>query len=113
MLQFAKFFENIYSGPKPGVKHRHRGSGFTDTHSTYRRKRLNLVPDYVKTDPTKNQKIEKLKNGHGTAICSPTDLQYIKNTFKIIPRADKKHTLGRTGITLLFNPTTNAFILQR
>ena len=61
MLPFSKFFESKYNGPQPGVKHRHRGTGFTDTHSTYRRKHLNLVPDYVKTDASKNQKIENLK----------------------------------------------------
>ena len=68
MLPFKKFFESKYSGTQPGVNHRHRGTGFTDTHSTYRRKHVNLVPDYVKTDASKNQKIENLKNnkGYGT-----------------------------------------------
>ncbi len=113
MLQFAKFFENKYTGTKPGVNHRHRGNGFTDTHSTYRRKHLNLVPAYVKTDPTKNQKIEQLKNANGTKVCSPSDLQYITNTFKIVPHKDKVHTLGRTGIKLSYNPNTNVFILQK
>ena len=68
MLPFKKFFESKYNGPQPGVKHRHRGTGFTDTHSTYRRKHLNLVPDYVKTDASKNQKIENLKKNKGLLL---------------------------------------------
>tara|TARA_R110000803_G_C11815407_1_gene301249 strand:+ start:145 stop:459 length:315 start_codon:yes stop_codon:yes gene_type:complete len=92
---------------------RHRGSGFTDTHSTYRRKRLNLVPDYAKVDAEKNQKIEKLKSNPGTVVCSPVDLQYIKDTFGIIPSRDKESTLGKTGIRMSFNPQYNTFILTK
>lgn len=103
MDSFSKFF----------TKHRHRGTGFTDTDSNYRRKHLNLVPDYVKTDASKNQKIEKLKNNKGTEVCFPKDLEYITKVFKIVPHKDKPRILGKTGIKLLYNPKTKQFILQK
>lgn len=113
MLPFKKFFESKYSGTQPGVNHRHRGTGFTDTHSTYRRKHVNLVPDYVKTDASKNQKIENLKKNKGSCACTPADLQYITKTFSIVPHKDKSQTLGRTGIVLSYNPQTQTFMLQK
>jgi hypothetical protein len=103
MDSFAKFHTN----------HRHRGHGFTDTQSSYRRKHLNLVPDYVKTDASKNQKIENLKTNKGTCACTPADLEYIRDTFNIIPHKDKDCTLGKTGIRFFFNPQTNTFMLQK
>jgi len=63
MLRFCKFYENKYQGAKPGINHRHRRAipGAGDPH--YMRSHQNIVPDYVKTDPTKNQKIELLRQG--------------------------------------------------
>lgn len=95
------------------TKHRHRGTGFTDTDSSYRRKRLNLVPDYMKKDLSKNQKIEKLKDNKGSAVCTASDLKYIRDKFSIVPHKDKTQTLGKTGIILMYNPNTQTFILQK
>ena len=95
------------------TKHRHRGTGFTDTDPSYQRKRVNLVPDYMKKDLSKNQKIERLKDNKGMAVCAPIDLQYIRDTFNIVPRKNKAQTLGKTGIRLSFNPEINKFILQK
>ena len=95
------------------TKHRHRGTGFTDTDSSYSRKRVNLVPDYMKKDLSKNQKIERLKNNSGMAVCTPIDLKYINDTFNIVPHKDRTQTLGKTGIQLSFDPITRNFILQK
>ena len=95
------------------TKHRHRGTGFTDTDSSYNRKRVNLVPDYMKKDLSKNQKIEKLKDNNGMAVCTPIDLKYIRDTFKIVPHKDKEQILGKTGIRLSFDPQTKNFIIQK
>ena len=81
------------------TKHRHRGTGFTDTDSSYSRKRVNLVPDYMKKDLSKNQKIERLKDNSGT--------------FNIVPHKDRTQTLGKTGIQLSFDPITRNFILRK
>lgn len=95
------------------TKHRHRGTGFTDTDSSYSRKRVNLVPDYMKKDLSKNQKIEKLKDNNGMAVCTAVDLNYIRDTFNIVPHKDKVQTLGKTGIQLSFDPNTKNFILRK
>lgn len=95
------------------TKHRHRGTGFTDTDSSYQRKRVNLVPDYMKKDLSKNQKIERLKSNKGMAVCTPHDLQYIRDTFKIVPHKAKAQILGKTGIRLSFDLKINNFILQK
>jgi hypothetical protein len=105
MDNFAKFYSK--------EQHRHRGNGFTDVHKTYRRKHLNLVPDTFKADHTKNQKIENLKDNPGSAACTSVDLDYIRKTFNIVPRKDKQQVLGKTGITLFYNPNTKTFILQK
>ena len=103
MDSFSSFF----------TKHRHRGTGFTDTDTSYQRKRVNLMPDYMKKDLSKNSKIEKLKDNTGTEICTPQDLDYIRKTFRIVPHKDKSQILGKTGIKLSFNPQSKTFILQK
>jgi len=104
MNSFANFFSN--RGP------RHRGHGFTDTHHSYRRKKLNLVPDVYKKDLSKNQNIERLKECPGTCVCSSKDLEYIRDTYNIVPHKDREQKLGKTGITLSFNPQNNTFVLK-
>lgn len=113
MKPFKEFFIEGSDNLQIGVNHRHRGHGFTDTQSSYRRKHLNLVPDYAKTDMSKNPKIENLKNNNGTCVCTTNDLQYIRNTFNIIPCKDKEHQLGKTGIKLFYNSQNNSFMLQK
>lgn len=102
-------FKDFY---KIGTNHRHR-RGFTDHDKHYRRKHLNLVPDYVKTDPTKNEKIEKLKNRPGFEICSPNDVIYITKNFNIVPHRDKINKLGSTGIIFAYNKKLKRFTLQK
>lgn len=95
------------------TKHRHRGTGFTDTDKSYQRKRVNLMPDYMKKDLSKNQKIEKLKDNDGMAVCTKIDLDYIRDNFGIIPHKERAQVLGRTGIQLSFDPITKNFILKK
>ena len=94
-------------------RHRHRGSGFTDTSPNYTRKRQNIMPDMFKKDLSKNQKIEMLKTHPGTQACTSKDLEYIRQTFNIIPDKSRELTLGKTGIKLTFNPQTNTFMLRK
>ena len=114
MIKFHKFFENKYQGAKPGINHRHRraipGSGGD---SRYLRKHENIVPDYVKTDPTKNQTIEQLRNGSGKKICSTPDLDYIRKEYKIVPFKGEVKKLGSTGIKLYFDIKLKKFVLEK
>ncbi|GEM_PF-2966583 len=105
MNSFATFFSN--RGP------RHRGHGFTDTHHSYRRKKLNLVPDAYKKDLAKNQNIERLKEHPGTCVCNNKDLEYIRDTYGIVPHKDKEQKLGKTGIIISYNPQNNTFVLKK
>ena len=95
------------------TKHRHRGTGFTDTDKSYQRKRVNLMPKYMKKDLSKNQKIEKLRENPGTAICTQIDLNYIRDMFNIVPHKEKQQKIGKTGITLMYDPITKNFILKK
>ena len=100
MDTFSKFFTN----------HRHR-KGYTDHDKHYQRKHLNLVPDQFKKDLSKNQKIENLKSSPGSSPCTSSDLNYIRQTYNIVPRKDKEQLLGKTGIKLMYNPESQTFIL--
>ena len=102
METFSKFFTN----------HRHR-RGYTDHDKNYRRKHLNLVPDYVKSDPTKNQKIETLRGGRGKKICDRNDLTYIRDEYKVVPYKGEVKKLGSTGISLYFDDNIGKFVIER
>jgi len=114
MIKFHKFFENKYHGAKPGINHRHRraipGSGGD---SRYLRKHVNIVPDYVKTDPTKNQTIEKLRNGPGKKVCGSQDLDYIRKEYNVVPFKGEVKKLGSTGIKLYFDEKLKKFVLEK
>ena len=99
---FSKFFTN----------HRHR-RGFTDHDKHYRRKSLNLMPDYMKTDPTKNSKIELLRGKKGKHICGSPELTYIRDTYKVVPIKGQIKKLGSTGIKLYFDNNLGKFVLER
>ena len=108
-MDFKTFYNKGISGEM--TRHRHRNHGFTDTHKTYRRKSLNLVPDMFKKDASKNEKIEKLKEHPGTVVCSPIDMKYILDTFRVTPSKNEERKLGSTGITLRYEPNYKNFIL--
>jgi len=109
MQRFSKFFENKYQGSKPGVDHWHRKS----IPNSDNRKHANIVADYIKTDPTKNQKIEQLRDGRGKRVCGNTDLQYISKQYNIVPYKGKIKKLGSTGIKLYFDDQLNKFVIER
>ena len=109
MQRFTKFFENKYQGPKPGVDHWHR-KGIPNSSG---RKRANIVADYIKTDPTKNQKIEQLRDSNGKRVCGSKDLEYIKSQYNIVPFKGKIKKLGSTGIKLYFDDQLNNFVIER
>ena len=114
MIKFHKFFENKYQGAKPGINHRHRRAiPGSSGDSRYLRKHENIVPDYVKIDPTKNQTIEKLRNGSGKKVCSTPDLDYIRKEYKIVPFKGEIKKLGSTGIKLYFDVKLKKFVLEK
>ena len=99
---FSKFFTN----------HRHR-RGFTDHDKHYQRKHLNLVPDYVKADTSKNSKIELLRKKNGKHVCGTPELEYIRKEYNVVPFKGKVKKLGSTGIKLYFDPQLGKFVLER
>ncbi len=102
MDTFSNFFTN----------HRHR-RGYTDHDKKYRRKHQNLVPDYVKSDPTKNPKIEMLRKGPGKKICDGRDLEYIRKEYNVVPYKGEVKKLGSTGIKLYYDVNLNKFVLEK
>ena len=102
MDTFSNFFTN----------HRHR-RGYTDHDKNYRRKNQNLVPDYMKSDPTKNSKIEMLRGANGKKICDSRDLEYIRKEYNVIPFKGKNKRLGSTGIKLYYDNNLNKFVLEK
>lgn len=102
MDSFANFFTN----------HRHR-RGYTDHDKHYQRKHLNLVPDYVKKDPSKNPKIELIRNKHGKQICDTPTLDYIRKEYNVVPFKGEVKKLGSTGIKLYFDNKLNKFVIER
>ena len=113
MLRFCKFYENKYQGAKPGINHRHRRAipGAGDPH--YMRIHQNIVPDYVKTDPTKNSNIELLRQGSGKKVCGTPDLEYIRKEYNVIPFKGEVKKLGSTGIKLYFDDKLKKFVIEK
>ena len=113
MLRFSKFFENKYLGAKPDVNHRHRKAIPGRGTPGYLRKHLNIVPDYVKTDPNKNNNIEQLRDSTGKKVCGTRDLDYIRKEYNVIPFKGKVKKFGSTGIKLYFDTNLNKFVIER
>ena len=113
MLRFHKFFENNYRGAKPGINHRHRRPIPGNGDPRYIRKHENIVPDYVKTDPTKNGKIEYLRSNMGKKVCGTNDLDYIRKEYKIVPIKGKIKKLGSTGIKLYYDDNLMNFVIEK
>jgi|TARA_R110000787_G_scaffold177712_2_gene289688 hypothetical protein len=114
MIKFHKFFENKYQGTKPGINHRHRRAiPGSSSDGRYIRKHENIVPGYVKTDPSKNQTIEQLRGSTGKKVCGTSDLDYIRREYKVIPMKGQIKKLGSTGIQLYFDKKLKKFVLER
>ena len=69
--------------------------------------------DIYKKDLSKNQNIERLKKNPGTHVCCRKDLEDIRCVYRIVPHKYKEQKLGRTGITLSYNPQNRSFILTK
>lgn len=54
-----------------------------------------------------------MKEHPGTCVCSNKDLEYIRDTYSIVPHKDREQKLGKTGITLSYNPQNNTFVLKK
>ena len=115
MQLFKKFFENKYSGPQVGVNHRHHRSIPKASSNGYTRKDNSekIIPDYVKIDPSKNPKIESLKDKIGMRVCDSKDLEYIRKEYNVIPIKGEIKKIGSTGIQLYYDTKTNNFILRK
>ena len=72
-----------------------------------------IIPDYVKADPSKNAKIESLKDSHGMRVCDRKDLEYMRTEYNVIPIKGEIKKLGSTGIQLYYDDKTNNFIIKR
>ena len=114
MIKFHKFFENKYQGTKLGINHRHRRAiPGSSGNSRYLRKHENIVPDYVKADPTKNQAIEQLRGSSGKRVCSSSELDYIRKEYNVVPYKGEIKKLGSAGIKLYFDEKLNKFVLEK
>ena len=95
-----------------GTKRRHRGP---IPGANTNRKHQNIVPARYKTDNSKNQKIEMLKQNKVNKFdCDSNDLQYITTTFLkgTAPVQGQEYTLGgKMGIKLYHNG--NAWVIQK
>ena len=95
-----------------GTKRRHRGP---IPGANTNRKHQNIVAARYKTDNSKNQKIEILKQGKASKFdCDGKDLQYITTTFLkgATPVQGQEYTLGgKMGIKLYHNG--NAWVIQK
>ena len=67
----------------------------------------------MKTDPTKNSKIELLRGKKGKHICGSPELTYIRDTYKVVPIKGQIKKLGSTGIKLYFDNNLGKFVLER
>jgi len=113
MQLFKKFFENKYNGPQVGVNHRHRRAIPKASSNGYSRNSEKIIPDYVKIDPSKNSKIESLKDRHGMRVCDRKDLEYMRTEYNVIPIKGEIKKLGSTGIQLYYDDKTKNFIIKR
>lgn len=75
-------FNNVNNG------HEHRNEkGYTDEDPNYRRKHLNMVPDYVKK--SQNTAVEKIRS-----------LNYDKQTFQMLSNIEAQQIIKKYGINI-------------
>lgn len=119
-MLFKEFFHKAQLS-LDGTTSRHRKPMYsTDIDRHYRRKSLNMVPQYVQADLNKNHKIEKLKkmpaNSGMKFVCNPQDLGYIKSTFlkgKDPVKGEMKMLGGKMGIKLYFDNNKNQWMIEK
>ena len=99
---------------KGGVKRRHRNPlGTTDVNKHYRRKHLNLVPDYYKAKEDANPSIERIKAAPGRFICSPKDVSYVTRKFFKGRHPMKGEMKNLGGMGIMFYHDGKNWILEK
>ena len=133
-MTFGLKFNKLLSEDINDLRTLYKKGGYDKRHMNAKTgsKRLhqNLIPAIHRADPSKNNKIEHLRNGEsGTQSLNIGDLIHIINTYikqgsqepctagNVNVMADKylkpSKQLGTTGITVVHNPATNSFILKK
>lgn len=106
-LSFKTFFKE-----KRGTRQQRGFTGQTRLHQ-------NLVPHVHKVDPSKNRKVEDLRDQgpqktKNKKVLTPKDLQYIQTKYNIKNISPtQSRNLGKSGITLYFDPTTRSWCLKK
>ena len=75
----------------------------------------NLIPDVYKVDPTANSKVEQLrKQQTGIIVLNGNDIKHIVSTYNItdLTPVEPKH-LGKTGITIFYNPSMQKYCIKK
>ena len=77
------------------------------------RKNQRQVPDYIRTDPSKNNKVEMVRKDNQKRILSPADVNYILSKYNIsdIPTGGSKQ-LGTSGM-IIQRSENNIYTLTR
>lgn len=77
------------------------------------RKNMRQVPEYRRTDPTKNNKVEMVRNDNTKRVLSTPDVKYILSKYGIdeVPIGGSKE-LGTSGM-LIQRSNTNVYTLSR
>lgn len=77
------------------------------------RKNQRQVPEYKRTDPTKNNKVEMVRKDDAKRILTPFDVKYILNKYNIreVPIGGSKE-LGTSGM-MIQRSNTNIYTLTR
>ena len=75
----------------------------------------NLIPDIYKVDPNANSKIEQLRKVQtGMAVLNGGDIKHIINTYNVTDLTPTKpKQLGRTGITIFYNPNLQTYCIKK
>lgn len=105
-------FRNFFNKTGAGVEHRHMKDVVPDA-SSHPQSPGKTVPEYMRTK-NKNQKVEQLKRQQrGRIPLNKSDVAQIQSEFQAQLDINKPKKLGNTGITLRYDASINAPILEK
>jgi len=105
-------FRNFFNKTVAGVEHRHMKDVVPDA-SSHPQSPGKTVPEYIRTK-NKNQKVEELKKQQsGRITLNKSDIAQIQSEFQAQLDIHKPKKLGNTGITLRYDASINAPILEK
>lgn len=105
-------FRNFFNKTGAGVEHRHMKDVVPDP-SSHPQSPGKTVPEYMRTK-NKNQKVEQLKRQQsGRVVLNKSDIAQIEGEFQAQLDINKPKKLGNTGITLRYDASINAPILEK